>query len=129
VGQLRRAAAGSGRAADRPGGLKPRERSATRGAGSSTGVKRRRDSSGAAPPPPTPLDPDDERLFQALRAWRLATARAKGVSPFIVAEDVLLQRIAVIRPTSPEALERVPGIGPKRLDAYGAAIIELVREG
>jgi DNA helicase-2/ATP-dependent DNA helicase PcrA len=96
-----------------------RERGGSAGRGGSSGR-------GAAPLP-SDLGPADERLFQALRAWRLATAREKGVSPFIVAEDVLLQRIATLRPTSPAALERVPGIGPKRSDMYGAAILAIVR--
>lgn len=111
---------------------KPRERRAAgrgtvAGTGSSSRARRDRGGSGGTAPP-SPLDPDDERLFQALRAWRLATAREKGVSPFIVAEDVLLQRIATLRPTSLDALERVPGIGPKRSDAYGLAILAIVGE-
>jgi DNA helicase-2/ATP-dependent DNA helicase PcrA len=106
---------------------KPRERMST----STAAPRARRERGGSAgrgaAPLPSDLGPADERLFQALRAWRLATAREKGVSPFIVAEDVLLLRIATLRPASLAALERVPGIGPKRSDLYGAAILALVR--
>jgi DNA helicase-2/ATP-dependent DNA helicase PcrA len=106
---------------------KPRERTST----STAAPRARRERGGSAgrgaAPLPSDLGPADERLFQALRAWRLATAREKGVSPFIVAEDVLLQRIATLRPASLAALERVPGIGPKRSDMYGAAILAIVR--
>ncbi len=70
----------------------------------------------------------DEALFQVLRAWRREEAREQKVSPFIIFHESHLRAIAAHRPTTKEALSEVRGVGPKRLDKYGAAVVDLVRE-
>jgi ATP-dependent DNA helicase RecQ len=73
-------------------------------------------------------EPDvDETLFQALRAWRLEQARAQQVPPYFVFHDSHLRAIAAHRPVTLEALSELKGIGPGKLEKYGAAVIELVR--
>jgi ATP-dependent DNA helicase RecQ len=69
----------------------------------------------------------DEALFQTLRAWRLEQAREQGLAPFIIFHDSHLRAVAAHRPTTLAALSNVKGVGPKRLEAYGAAVIDLVR--
>jgi len=69
----------------------------------------------------------DESLFQALRAWRLEQARAQEVPPYVVFHDSHLRAIAAHRPVTLEALSEVKGIGPRKLEKYGPAVIELVR--
>lgn len=69
----------------------------------------------------------DTDLFDRLRAWRLATARAKGVSPFIVAHNTLLEHIAKRKPLTEQQLFAVPGMGQKKLEAYGADILAIVK--
>jgi superfamily II DNA helicase RecQ len=70
----------------------------------------------------------DEALFEALRVWRLEQARAQGVSPFVVFHDSHLRAIAAHQPATLEALSELKGIGPRKLEQYGGAVLELVRE-
>jgi superfamily II DNA helicase RecQ len=70
----------------------------------------------------------DETLFQRLREWRLQRARAQKVSPYIVLHDSHLRAIAAHKPVTPESLDKLPGIGPKRLERYGDELIALVRK-
>jgi ATP-dependent DNA helicase RecQ len=70
----------------------------------------------------------DEALFQALRAWQLEQARAQGVPPHFIFHRSHLRAIATQRPVTLEALSEVKGVGPSKLEKYGAAVIELVRK-
>ena len=70
----------------------------------------------------------DETLFQALRAWRLEQARAQEVPPYVIFHDSHLRAIAAHRPVTLEALSELKGVGPSKLEKYGAAVIELVRK-
>lgn len=45
---------------------------------------------------------------------------------YVVAYDETLKSIAAARPTTLTALERVKGIGPAKLDKYGADILAIV---
>jgi hypothetical protein len=71
---------------------------------------------------------DDGGLLDKLRTWRTQIARKKGVSPFIVAHNTLLENIAKRRPTTEQQLFAVPGMGQKKLDAYGADLLSIVNE-
>ena len=68
----------------------------------------------------------DQQLFEELRDWRLTTAREQKVAPFIVAHDRLLRAIAARKPANPQQLLAVPGMGQKKLEAYGTDILKLV---
>jgi len=70
----------------------------------------------------------DLALFERLREWRAAVAREAEVPAFVVLSDAALAEIAVSRPRSDEALLSVNGIGPRKLEAYGDAILRLVRK-
>ncbi|HET9554437.1 MAG TPA: ATP-dependent DNA helicase RecQ [Anaeromyxobacteraceae bacterium] len=69
----------------------------------------------------------DLELFEALRAWRAGVAKAQAVPAFVVFSDATLAELAQARPRSEEALLEVKGIGPRKLKAYGAALLELLR--
>ena len=64
--------------------------------------------------------------FDALRTWRTERARADGMPAYVVATDETLAAIAAVRPGTLTALERVKGIGPAKLDRYGAEILAVV---
>jgi DNA helicase-2/ATP-dependent DNA helicase PcrA len=70
--------------------------------------------------------PGDDARFEALKAWRLAKARERKVSAFIVATNDTLLDIAHRRPATLAALARVRGMGPGRLEAYGEEILEVL---
>jgi ATP-dependent DNA helicase RecQ len=69
----------------------------------------------------------DTRVEEALRAWRLAEARSRGIAAFVVLHDRTLTAIAAELPDSVGTLAAVPGIGPAKLEAYGESILTVVR--
>ena len=72
------------------------------------------------------LSPDDRRVFDDLVAWRLDVSRAASVPAFVVFDNKVLRSVAKQRPASPGDLLAVPGIGPTKLERYGAAVLEIV---
>ena len=67
----------------------------------------------------------DPALVEALREWRRGVARDAGVPAYVVFGDETLRNIAAHRPDSIQELARIPGLGPGRLDRYGAAVLAL----
>jgi ATP-dependent DNA helicase RecQ len=74
------------------------------------------------------LDEAGQRVFEALRAHRLALARQEGVAPFIIASDRTLRDIARIRPRSLGELGLAHGIGPHKIERYGAGLLAAVND-
>jgi DNA-binding MarR family transcriptional regulator len=72
--------------------------------------------------------PDGDPLLQRLRAWRLEKAREQGVAAFIVAHDSLLRRIVAAKPRSESELRAVKGMGPRKMEKYGAELLSLLYE-
>ena len=72
------------------------------------------------------LPTDAAGLFERLRQWRAGEARDQGVPAYIVFGDATLRGIAITRPTSREELATISGVGEKKLDQYGEAILEVV---
>ncbi len=68
----------------------------------------------------------DERLFEALREWRLEQARAADVPAFVVFTDATLTAIAEQVPADVGALARINGVGPAKLERYGADVLDLI---
>jgi len=66
-------------------------------------------------------------LVDMLSNWRLEEARRQGVQPFRIIHLQVLHRIAARQPTTLDALLAVKGIGPRRLDTYGEAILDVIR--
>ncbi len=71
-------------------------------------------------------EPADRRCLEALQRWRRERAKADGVPAYVVAPDATLVAIAEARPRTEHALAGVRGIGPARLEQYGAEILEIV---
>ena len=69
---------------------------------------------------------DDELLGQ-LKDWRSRTAKEQKVPAFVVFSDNTLIAIAETLPTDDAALVAIPGIGARKLEQYGADLLELVR--
>jgi DNA helicase-2/ATP-dependent DNA helicase PcrA len=70
----------------------------------------------------------DEELFERLREWRKARADEESVPAYVVFTDATLQLIAEQRPTSAPALLRISGVGPAKLERYGADLLEVVEQ-
>ena len=65
-------------------------------------------------------------LLAALKEWRTQRAKQAAVPPYVVAHDSTLAAIAEARPISITQLRRVKGMGPVKLDTYGAEILAIV---
>ena len=70
----------------------------------------------------------DARLLALLKAWRLEQSRTQRVPPYIVLNDATLQALALEQPESLAALAQVHGIGERRLETYGEALLILIAE-
>ena len=72
------------------------------------------------------LDESSSELFAALRALRKEIADAAGVPAYVVFPDSALRGMAAARPSSEEELLQVAGVGPAKLERYGAAFLRLL---
>jgi ATP-dependent DNA helicase RecQ len=72
--------------------------------------------------------PDDDPLLERLRAWRLEKARQESVPAYFVAHLSLLRNIAAARPRNESELRAIKGMGPRKLEQYGAELLRLVRD-
>ncbi|MGJ8720791.1 MAG: DNA helicase RecQ [Salinibacterium amurskyense] len=68
-------------------------------------------------------------LFENLRSWRAGVARDNGVPAYVVFADATLRGIAVTKPESLAELSEISGVGEKKLDTYGAAVLAVVAGG
>jgi ATP-dependent DNA helicase RecQ len=82
----------------------------------------------AGPPPDRSpdADPAARALFEALRAHRLALSREEGLPPYVIASDRTLRELAEIRPRTLDALRLAHGIGPHKVERYGAGLLAVV---
>jgi DNA helicase-2/ATP-dependent DNA helicase PcrA len=71
--------------------------------------------------------PDQQRLMEALKAWRTERARTDGVPAYVIAHDSLLDALVDRRPDSVAALRRVPGMGPVKIERYGEELLRILR--
>jgi len=67
----------------------------------------------------------DEALAARLREWRTAEAKRLQVPAFVVMHDRTLEAVAIARPANPKQLLDVDGIGPAKVEKFGAAILGL----
>jgi DNA helicase II / ATP-dependent DNA helicase PcrA len=65
----------------------------------------------------------DPTVLTALKAWRLERARKDEVPAFVVFHDTTLEEIARRRPHELWELAKVSGVGPTKLERYGAEVI------
>ena len=70
----------------------------------------------------------DEELFDALRAWRLETARQADVPAFVVFTDATLTAIAERAPADLRELAALPGVGPAKLERFGESVLAILRD-
>jgi ATP-dependent DNA helicase RecQ len=69
----------------------------------------------------------DRELFEALRAARTRLARERAVPAYVVFSDATLRALARVRPTTPEDMRSVHGVGEVKLRDYGEEFLSVVR--
>ncbi len=74
---------------------------------------------------PAPATQETQHLAARLRAWRIAEATRLGVPAYVVLHDRTLNAIALARPANPAQLVVIDGIGPTKVEKFGAAILQL----
>ena len=94
-----------------------------RGEAQAVPAPRRRRVAGSIPATQGPLDP---HLSNALRAWRSELAKAQHVPAYVILHDATLDALCRQRPRTLQELLEVPGIGEKRAERYGQAILNLL---
>lgn len=82
------------------------------------------DRNGTAPS----WDGVDRDLFEALRVLRLSLARARAVPPYVVFHDATLRELARLRPSSLDQLRHVYGVGARKAEVYGEALLRVIGE-
>jgi RecQ family ATP-dependent DNA helicase len=74
--------------------------------------------------PPADLSAGDAALFERLKEWRLRAAAGKPA--YTVAHNSTLEAIAATRPSDPEGLLAIRGVGPSFVEKYAPEVIEIV---
>ena len=79
----------------------------------------------AAAPPPTGEEAD---LYGRLKTLRSRLAKEANLPSYCVFPDKTLVELARRRPASDAELLAVPGVGPAKLEKYGEAFLQVLRE-
>mgnify|MGYP006081309477 CR=1 FL=1 len=73
-------------------------------------------------------NPVSNPLFEALRACRRDLAQQAGVPPYVIFHDSTLREMTERSPHTIEALSRISGVGTRKLEAYGEAFLQVIRD-
>jgi ATP-dependent DNA helicase RecQ len=75
--------------------------------------------------PSASLSEDQRALEDKLRAWRKSESEKMGLPQFFVLGTSTLRSIVMERPRTLKQLQGIQGIGPEKLDRFGASILEV----
>jgi len=76
---------------------------------------------------PEPEVDDSDPIYNQLRAWRTERAKIDGVPAYMVFSDRTLKELIAAQPDSREALMRVKGVGPAKIEKFGPDVLRLLR--
>ncbi len=77
---------------------------------------------------PTDAAQADERVVDALRAWRRQEASRRQVPPYVILHDKTVMALATDKPPSVDALGSVAGMGPAKIAQYGETLVRLIAQ-
>jgi len=83
--------------------------------------RRRRQQASAA------ANPVGDPLFEALREKRRQLAQEAQVPPYVIFHDSVLRELAALKPLSLAQIRNISGVGAKKLEAYGDAFLQVIR--
>jgi ATP-dependent DNA helicase RecQ len=81
----------------------------------------------AAPEPAVELNAAQAALEAKLKKWRREEAGNAGLPSFFIFSDTVLRNIVLAAPASLSELSTVRGVGPEKLEKFGAAVLEMCR--
>ena len=67
----------------------------------------------------SPVRPQDEPLWDALRALRTQLAEDSGVPPYVIFHDATLQEMVKKRPSAISDMRYISGVGDQKIKRYG----------
>ncbi|WP_263380261.1 RecQ family ATP-dependent DNA helicase [Granulicella paludicola] len=73
------------------------------------------------------LSKDEEEVETRLRHWRSGVAKKNNAPAFTVFADSTMRSLAMEQPKNMEELYRVKGLGPAKVDRFGAEILAAIR--
>ncbi len=79
--------------------------------------------------PQTQMTPESQALAARLKEWRAAEAKRLGLPAYMVLQDKTLAVLAHVRPGNPRQLLTIDGMGPAKVEKFGAAILGLCGAG
>ncbi|HEX5441953.1 MAG TPA: RQC domain-containing protein, partial [Ktedonobacterales bacterium] len=85
-----------------------------------------RDSRAGRSVPEEALDPERQELFAELRVLRREIAGEEDHPAFMVFSDASLRAMALACPRTLDAFARVPGVGSRKLSAYGERFVRAI---
>ncbi len=117
-----RSARGPGSSGSRRSSPKPARRVTCSGCGVDLETAAQRKTGRCDTCPPT----YDEALFERLREWRLAVSREASVPAYVVFTDATLTAIAEREPADVAGLSAISGVGARKIELYGAAVLAVL---
>ncbi len=99
-------------------------------------ARKEREVSGRSPSSRAPAGGDratgagaepDAGILSRLREWRTTEAMRRGVPAYVVFHDTTLTDLAALLPGDLAGLRTVKGIGPAKIEAYGQALLRVLR--
>lgn len=84
--------------------------------------------SSAVPPPAQELSSADGDLLTLLKSLRLHLARENGIPAYLIFNDATLIEMAARRPRTENQFLQVPGVGPAKLERWGAVFLKLMQQ-
>jgi len=87
---------------------------------------RRSSGPSSTPKAPAVLDAAQQHRYAALKAWRAEVAKEHNLPAYVIFHDATLVAIAQTAPQSLEQLQGISGLGVRKLEAYGEAVLGVI---
>ncbi len=71
---------------------------------------------------------ESNELIDALQTYRTTQAKLEGMPPYIIYSNKVLTSISEQKPKTLNALLEIDGVGKAKVEKYGAAILEIVKQ-
>ena len=78
--------------------------------------------------PQQKLDSEDYGLWNALKALRMKLSKDQDVPPYVIFHDATLMEMVMYQPVTHQQMGRLNGVGERKLDLYGDAFLDEIRE-
>ena len=87
---------------------------------------RRSSSPSSSAKAPAVLDAAQQQRYAALKTWRAEVAKEHNLPAYVIFHDATLVAIAQSAPQSLEQLQGISGLGVRKLEAYGEAVLAVI---